>query len=76
MGNRRQKPGYLALVQKATLPYPRARCRSVPTPSPGFPTHSVKGTREPKTRSLHEEVNNEFSGEMLEDKGAFHFCVC
>lgn len=48
----------------------------MPTSSPGFPTHSVKEARELKARSLHEEVNNEFSGEMLEDKRAFHFCVC
>lgn len=25
--------------------------------------------------SLHEEVNNEFGGEILKDKEAFNFCV-
>lgn len=62
-------------VHKATY-RPASRESECRVPRSDFPYDAVKKEFKVKPRSLREgDVNNEFGGEMLKDKEAFHFYV-
>lgn len=56
------------------LPDGRLGSRSAGAAAPAFLLMRLREELEAKSRSLREE-NNEFGGELLKDKEAFHFCV-